>query len=282
MSDFVRTATGVAKAASTGYTIYKGYKKFRASGEDMPKSTRKYARKSPSRKRKTFTRRRGRVAGMAKKVAKLWEHAEVERPPKHIMFSDQSITGFNPPGFNVQTYKTNPVLNFMAPCARGTNVQGRLADYIYISKVSLSCLTVFGTGISGDVIVKWMLFMWKQPRGATLTASAFNLDYFGTATPASNSIPNINNKDVRAKYRILKTGQFQLKETVAGVIEYHKHHINWYTKKPIRCGYTLGTAGTIADVDTNALYLMYYTDSTVSALGITTTIEGNVYFRDQV
>jgi len=56
-------------------------------------------------------------------------------------------------------------------------------------------------------------------------------------------------------------------------------------KKPIRTSYVLGNAGTIADIDTNAIFLYMYTDNsggTVGSTGLVSFLEGNVYFRDQV
>nr|WAE42426.1 MAG: capsid protein [Cressdnaviricota sp.] len=243
-------------------------------------------KKSRRIKRKTFRRKRfvrkGRPAGLGRKVAKLWQDAEVARPPKHILFSDSGISGGNVSGFASNILAaTTPRIVFLTPCSRSTTVQGRLADYIYVSKIHFSVQTQYGTNVTGDQYTKWMIFVHKQPGGAALSAATFLSDYYGTSTPNTFNIPNRNNKSTD-KYRILKKGSIQMKETVAGVVEKHNYHIKCMFKHPIKVSLVLGNAGTIADCDGNAIYLIMWTDSTATVSGVQSYFEGNVYYRDQV
>jgi len=240
---------------------------------------RRVAKKTFKRKR-SFKRKVGK--GLGRKVAKLWQDAEVSRPPKHILFSDFGIVGGNSTGFGSNILAvTTPRIVFLTPCPRNTTVQGRIADYIYVSKIHFSVQSQYGTNVTGDQYTKWMIFVHKQPGGVALTAAAFMLDYFGSATPNTFCIPNKNNK-CTDKYRILKRGQIQMKETVAGVIEKHNYHIKCLFKHPIKVSLVLGNAGTIADCDGNAIYLIMWTDSAATVSGVQSYFEGNVYYRDQV
>jgi len=202
-----------------------------------------------------------------------------------MLISDSGVIGGNVSGFG-STAVTNavPVLSYLPlPSRTTTSVQSRAADYVYWSRISLNIRTQFGTAITGDVVLSWMLVLHKTIAGTAVTATTFCADWFGNATPVPESIPNRNNKDVTNRYQILKKGRIMVKETVAGVTENHPWHIE-YRKKPIRCSMVLGSAGTTNSCDSNALFLIMYTHQSngVGATGITSAVEGNIYFRDQV
>lgn len=168
---------------------------------------------------------------------------------------------------------------------RGTTVQSRLADTIHVSKISIKCQVNFGTGTTGDVIIKWMLVQQKVMQGTAITAAGFGLDYFGDNTPSSNSVPNINNKDTRGKYTILAKGGCKMYQSVVAILEMREFTINWSAKKHRKISYVLGNAGTTADIDTGGIFLFVWTPfagAAVGAAGVNIYMEGNCWFRDQV
>lgn len=238
-------------------------------------------RRAHTRSRR-HTRRSPGSATLRKKVEKLWQDAEVDRPAKHILFSNQGITGGNPLSFYASSLiNSSPQIGLLTFATRGTTVQSRLADYIFVSAIKLRMLTYFGTGISGDARLNWMVIRQKNGGGVALTANAFALDYFGDATPVSNSIPNRNNKELMARYQVLKRGVVEMHQSVASAQEIRVWNISLGFKVPKKVGMILGNAGTAADIDGGAIYLFMWTDGSVSTNGITTYVEGNVYFRDQ-
>jgi len=128
-----------------------------------------------------------------------------------------------------------------------------------------------------------MLFYRKDVAGVALTAANFGLDYFGDATPFTNSIRNINNKNPEARYIILKRGKLQMKETLSGVTEYIDWHLEYRHSTPRKTSFTLGPNAIESSIDSGAWYLYMYTDAaTTVGNGIVTLIEGNLWFRDQV
>jgi len=164
---------------------------------------------------------------------------------------------------------------------RGNTVQQRSGDFIKVSKISLKMRTTYGTSVDGDVIIKWMLICHKNSGGATLSATAFCADYFGRNTPYTNAIPNYNNKVASSRYKILKKGTIYMRASMASVTEIRDWSINYMPKTPVKVGYTLGNVGTSADIDSNNIYLLMYTDCAVTgANGIYSFMEGNVYYHD--
>lgn len=239
---------------------------------------------------RTTTRRTKRSApspaALSAKVARLWQDAIVDRPPKHWTISNNGVIGANVwPYSGTALNQSAPQLWYILTMARGTTVQSRLADYAYISRVSIKGQINFGTAVAGDCIVKYMLVQQKVVQGTGILVANFGLDYFGDNTPSSNSIPNINNKDLLGKYTVLKTGTVNMFQSVTGILEMRNFSIEWAAKKHRKISYVLGNAGTVADIDTGGIFLYFYTGYAglgTGATGINVYLEGNCYFRDQV
>jgi len=202
-------------------------------------------------------------------------------PAKHILYSDSGVTGGSATVFSTSSLvNSSPLMQLMNPLLRGMTVQTRIGDVAKVSKIHLNVRTTYGTAVDGDVIIKWILFAETNSQGYARTASQFASVYFGKTTPNTNAIPNYNNKDV-SLFKILKTGQQTMRASMASVVEIRDWSVFWAPKTPLRCNYANGNAGTIADIDGNAIYLFMYTDFNVAgANSINSYIEGNVYFHD--
>lgn len=251
----------------------------------MGKRVGRRAKRTFKKSYKKSFRRRGTFS-LKRKVAKLWRNDVVERPAKHILYSD--ITGIS--GSNLLLQNTGPAtiinrsnsyLQYLNVCSRGTTVQNRLADYTYTTKIQLKLQVNFGTGVTGTAFLNWMLVLDKELGGVAKTAGNFCTDYFGVSSPYDIVVPNINNRDVRGKYRVLAKGRVYMKETVSGVVEKEHGMISWHGKG-IRTSHVLGNAGTAADIDTGGIFLFVWTGDATATNGITAYCEGNVFFHDQV
>jgi len=204
-------------------------------------------------------------------------------PAKHLLWSDNGVTGGLPSVFSGYALNNaQPLIQFMNPCSRGTTVQQRVGDIIKISKIDLNIRTTYGSIVDGDVIIRYMLVAHKTPDGSGKTASTFCTEFFGDTTPHTNAIPNWNNHVLKEEYRVLKEGSITMRASMASVTEIRDWNIKWIGKAPVQCGYTLGNTGGIGDLDSNAIYLLMFTDFANTAEGnaINSFIEGNVYFHD--
>jgi len=204
-------------------------------------------------------------------------------PAKHILWSDNGVIGGNTSNFSGYALNNSqPIIQFMAPCSRGTTVQNRIGDIIKVSKIDLHIRTTYGSIVDGDVIIRYLLFAHKVPNGTGKTASNFLNEFYGDSTPHTNAIPNWNNHDLNEKYKVLKEGSITMRASMASVTEIRDWRIQWIGTTPLQCGYTLGTVGGIGDVDSNAIYLVMFTDFANTAEGnsINSFIEGNIYFHD--
>jgi len=247
----------------------------------MPRRT--YARaRTYGRRGKGRSRTGGRTRRASTPSRAAVRQTVLQRPvAKHLLWSDNGVTGGSASIFATNALiNATPLIQLLNGCVRGMTVQTRIGDICKVSKIHLKMRTTYGTAIDGDVIIKWILFAEKNSQGFARTASNFSSTYFGDGTPQTNAIPNHNNKDV-SLFRILKKGTQYMRASMATVIEIRDWSIFYAPKTPLRVNYTLGNAGTIADIDGNAIYLYMYTDNTTGgATGVYSFMEGNVYYHD--
>lgn len=238
-----------------------------------------------SGKRKAF--RRSRTRTMGRVMRRVYTAAITERPSKHKLFSDSGVTGSVVIGTTgatlatgVDVNNTTPFASYLNGLTRGTTVQSRLGDYVYFSKIYLRVRTILDVNVVGTQMLNWMLFVDRECNGISQTAAQFATQYFGSATPYTNAIRNDNNGNQKAQYRVLKRGQLKFVQQVAGQTEQKDWAISWYSKKHVKTSYSLGNAGTVADIDTGAIRLFFWTDNTIGT--IKNYFEGNLHWRDQV
>lgn len=253
----------------------------------MANKRRTYRRKASPR-RKSYKKRNYRAKTRGRVPAKIYRAAVTFNPPKYILWSDNGVTGGNTSPFytaGTPLYDAAPQILLLNPMTRGNTIQQRQGDDAWITKLYMRFQTKFGTAIGGDVTIQWLIFCHKDPLGAAWTALNFQQAYFGCqgANCRTNALPNINNMNTK-RIDIIKRGAIHTKETVAGVVENVTWTINCPLKKPIHASYKLGNAGTIADLDGNALYLLLWTNNATATanigVGLHTAMEGRTYFRD--
>lgn len=247
---------------------------------------RRQSKRKYSPKRKTYRRRRT-TKSMGRTMRRVYTAAITERPSKHKLYSDSGVTGSVVLGTTGATLatgidcnNTTPFKQYINGLTRGTTVQSRLGDYCYYSKIYLRIRTICDTLVVGTQMLNWMLVVDNEINGVSQTPAVFGLQYFGSSTPYTNAIRNDNNGNQRKQYRVLKRGRMTFVQQVAGQTEQKDWAINWYSKKHVKTSYSLGNAGTVADIDTGAIFLYMWTDNTVGT--IKSYFEGNLYYRDQV
>nr|WAE42438.1 MAG: capsid protein [Cressdnaviricota sp.] len=249
------------------------------------RTTRRRTHTYPRRHSRTRTRVR-RGAAITKRVAKLWQDAELDRPPKHIIYSNQSVSGATSLQWGTLTSGlTNgtPIKHELGLMQRQTTVQGRLADYIFWSRLKFHFRIYYGSGVQGDQCLKYFVICERTPAGSPVSAANFCLDYYGVNNPDTNTLPNINNKTFSARYRILKQGTVWMRQSVSGVVEQRELNLDLKFKKPIKSSLILGTTGTVTDYDANLISVLWIADSVsggANQIGI--NFEGCMWFRDQV
>lgn len=243
-----------------------------------------YKKRRYTPKRKAYRRRR---TGMSRAIRKIYTATITERPPKHRLISDSGVLGGNYLGTTAGTLatgidcnNTTPFKAYINNMTRGTTVQSRLADFCYFSKIYIRVRTICDVNVVGTQMLNWMLYVDNECNGTSQSAAAFAAQYFGSATPYTNAIRNDNNGNQRKQYRVLKKGRMTFVQQVAGQTEQKDWAISWYSKKHVKTSYSLGNAGTVADIDTGAICLFMWTDNTVGT--IKSYFEGNLFFRDQV
>lgn len=184
-----------------------------------------------------------------------------------------------------QTFSTNftnasplaPIL--LNGCARNTGDNARIGDRVYFKNIELN-LQLIGNKNSGatyNTYVRVLVFVDKNPRGTATNITSL----FGVTTPPVMSIYNIQSVDWHKRYRVLYDGYIKLVPAsyastgpmVSNQVVRIKRRLGFQTD------YSLGTAGTIADIDTNSIHICALTDDS-SASDITFTGSYILYYSD--
>lgn len=222
------------------------------------------------------------MSALRAEVAKIYRATITERPPKHLIISDMSVTGGTSVFAGTIINQNAPFLAYLNVLGRGTTVQSRLADYCHWSKVNIKLQFLCTNALTANVRIRYMLVEDMEMRGAAITAANFGTDMFGSTIPVTNALPNINNRDVSRKYRVLAQGIVRTNALLAGDKFFQYAEINWFTKEHLRTSYVLGNAGTTADIDTGGIFIYIFCDVPAADNSITVYGEGHLYFRDQV
>jgi len=255
----------------------------------MPKYFRRGRRATRRTRRSAYRKRTSRSRypsrGIKSRIAKLEKVAIKERPSKRWFISDQGAGGGvgNLSGFASSILAdTNPILEPWGYMSRGTSLQTRVADDVYWSKIQVKCVST--ATLSSQCDVHWILAVKNETDGAAVTTTSFVQDYFGVSSnPAINSIPNLVERNTRSKYRILKKGRFKFNPQSANQFCKHEFMINWFSKRHVHTSFARSNTASEVDVDSGQIFLFMMTDSQLtSASGIKTSMEGNMWFRDQV
>jgi hypothetical protein len=184
-----------------------------------------------------------------------------------------------------QTFSTNftnstpvaPIL--LNGCARNTGDNARIGDRVYYKNMELN-LQLIGnknTGAAYNSYVRVLVFVDRNPRGTATTISSL----FGVTTPPVMSIYNYQSTDFRKRYRVLFDRLVKMvPASWNGTTPFDSNQVIRIKRKlGFQTDYSLGTAGTIADIDTNSVHICALTDDS-SASDIAFTGSYILYYSD--
>lgn len=235
---------------------------------------RRRARRTRRGRRAGRTAKRGRT-GLTNRVRAL-ENSKEEA--KHIIYSDDAV-----PAATVLTNSFNvraaaPFIGLLNPLSRGTTVQQRIGDKVMWTSLNLN-LHIYANGnITDETWVRWRLVKHIQPLGTALSASSYLAINFGVSAPGLPfMMRNINNQDPKDRFATLKSGIIKFTNVSNSGQEVKMIPIRY--RKPIETSYHLGNNGTIADIARNALYLIVWTNSSITTGGLTISCEAQVFFH---
>lgn len=197
-----------------------------------------------------------------------------QREVKYLINSTQGGAG-SPLAVAVTT--ATPLVLLLNAMVRGTNVQQRVADkanmlqFIFKGQLFTSPASYAGSGFAFRVLV----VADREANGSTLSVS----DLFGTTTPGTQALYNINNRNIARKYHIFADKRFPIGGTVSNLPSYVQLEMD-ISLKGIETGYERGNTGTITDIDTNALYLICICDNATASQDYITG-EYITYFDDE-
>jgi len=234
--------------------------------------------------RRTKPRRRTSNVGVKGRLAKL-ERAVEE--PHYLLWSDTGINGGANPtaaGFTgTLTTATPKALYLNAGVTRGDTVQSRTADRVHFTKLVCKMLFTAGANIVNELYVNVELIQLKVPQGDVTTVGDIFTCMYGLqeVTPALVMM-NVNNRDYSKYYRRLERKTIKFSNTSNDTTERHMVSFTHFFPPGFETSYKLGNTGTYADIDTNGLYLVCYTDNTfagTTTTGLSFTTEAILYFR---
>lgn len=219
---------------------------------------------------------RSGVRRLAKRVAGL---ERTKEETHYRVYSDQSVTGSTAFAAGHNLRRNNPFVFHINGAERGVEVQKRLGDRTVWTKIRARITFYAGTGLADETWVKWRLVQVFRPDGSLPTAGQYFTTVFGDNEPATlGYLPNINNNDQLVRYKTLKQGTYIMRDLVSTQVQERVIDIDWYSKG-IHTSHKLGNTGDITDIDKNAIFLIMWTNTTVSTNGLGLYGEMHAYFH---
>lgn len=148
----------------------------------------------------------------------------------------------------------NPASTFLNPLVQGVTDNTRLGDRIK-AKYLLYNFFIYGpAGASCEVA--YALIRTKDPRGVAPSYTQI----FNTATPAPDDNFNHSTVDWNNRFECLKRGTVHIQANYSTQVQTQMRRLKIDLKDAIS-DYSISNAGSVADVDKNAYYMLFYTDS---------------------
>lgn len=165
-------------------------------------------------------------------------------------------------------YTSSPRSYLIVPPVQGTTDNTRIGDKIRLHnfKANLQIYTTGASNQADNITVRIELILVKNPHGSTPS----NTDVYNSSTPLPQTLHNDITRNFSSRFKTLwsRSWTFQpqyyytsdghtitRQQSLAKLI-----HIN-VPLHEIVMDCSLGNAGTIADIDTNALYFFMHTDA---------------------
>lgn len=206
-----------------------------------------YKRKYYRRRRRTYKRygyfgKFGRDAGSAWKMAKkALSLINVEYKYLDVTAGSQNMTG-------------TPTIVLLNGCQTGDTATTRDGQSILLKSIYCQFMVYMDPSSTTYNIVRFMLVLDTQPNATVMSAA----DLFQNNTSGTNVVSPIN-INYGKRFKVLYDKRFSLNATQIRekVWKYFKR-LKFHTK------FNTGNAGTIADITSNALYLVFVNDNNVT------------------
>lgn len=140
-------------------------------------------------------------------------------------------------------------LTLLTGCATGDGPSNREGTQIYVKSIQVRTRIEFNNGDASAGAIRMVLVQDKQSNGAAPNVS----DIY--SIPVLGPIDALRNLNGRKRFKILSDNTWIVSQNGTPGYEY-----DIYLKKPITVQYNAGNTGTVADISTNALYLLVCSD----------------------
>jgi len=196
---------------------------------------------------KTYSRKRRGTRNSSKAIiTKVKKMIAVQQEPKFIVTANTEIS-------DVLTASV-PYIGLLNPLVQGTTDNTRIGDRVRFTKLNLR-LNLYGpAGLNNHIRV--FVFKSKDPHGVAPTIT----NLFNTATPSNISHANFVSLDWTHRYQLMASRDCALTSSYSTQRAAHMCEINVSLGNAIS-DYSIGNAGTVADMDKNAYYLVLLSDS---------------------
>jgi len=206
--------------------------------------------------------RRGKVYGAA--AAQLWKDVKLIKSAVNVEYKVQDTTQ------GLTNITTTPVVTLFNGLLRGDDFNqrnGRMVKWtsIYQRITGQSVVTA-----AVPHYIRYILFWYKDPSGVAPNATQM----FGTATPSINAMMNLN---VRKDFIIL-TDMVMRCNPVAGGSSSNFRKI--YKKTSMHTVFNGGNAGSIADIESGALYAFTWSDTATAGELPQMTVQSRLRYVD--
>ena len=140
-------------------------------------------------------------------------------------------------------------LTLLTGCATGDGPSNREGTQIYVKSIQVRARIEFNSGDASAGAIRMVLVQDKQSNGAAPNVS----DIY--SIPVLGPIDALRNLNGRKRFKILSDNTWIVSQNGTPGYQY-----DIYLKKPITVQYNAGNTGTVADISTNALYLLVCSD----------------------
>ena len=195
----------------------------------------------PNFKKRTSARKPWPPSGsvLASKVSRLEKQVKLQEGEWKYLDVTQASTASVSAG----------ALTLLTGCATGDGPSNREGTQIYVKSIQVRTRIEFNAGDATAGAIRMVLVQDKQSNGAAPNVS----DIY--SIPVLNAIDALRNLNGRKRFKILSDNTWIVSQNGTPGYEY-----DIYLKKPITVQYNAGNTGTVADIATNALYLLICSD----------------------
>jgi len=232
-------------------------------GSHNPKFMRAAGYQSSTNRQNLVGAARALAAAAGPSVARTGGYSFASTGGNELNFVDTVASG---------TESTTARIVLLNGMAQGTTASTRIGRRITMKSVELKGR--ISAGASGTVsTVRYALVLDKQANAA---APAFT-DIYDNSLP--ESLRNISNK---ARFQVVwDSGLMSLIGTSTGTTDASRKNVEFYKKIGFQTQYNAGTAGTVGDIQTNALYFVSIGDVVSGATAPVSVIQVRVRYDDK-